>query len=518
MHFAKSAAANALIDGYKSVELCQAYILLSIYSVPARRWEEDRSWLYTGLAIRIATDLNLHLLPPKKPTTEQQELEMLNRTRIWIICFNVDKSSATQFGKLSTVKEDHIVRKSLEWYNSSNYNSTYDVHIIAYTSLFRIVNKFHQEVFSDPTVPNGLNRTINLRDVTLDHDQLLTDYRQEWAERFKRDSDHNDPACEFRVKLLPFYSNYARLVMFSFGFQEAFQRGFKPDDEIFFTRSLESAMTVVKVLIDTLVPTGYIRYAPDGYFVFAAFASAFMLKLLRPECSRFIPQGLESDIYEVIERLINTIGSPQIAIDERHTPKLYSRFLASLLAKHKRDGAAHGRMPQQGPPTQQQQMPTNSSAPVYQQTLQQPQASHNTSSTQFATGVSGATAPNLAPSMTLNSAAAILTEVTETNSDGLGNYTFDVPPSFTFGATVQQVDMMDFTFDPIMTPGNEDMLAAMQAIHSPTWSGNMLMPGFSGFWPAEEPIQDHSGSVGGGMVVNNNYQNFSVQPAEVLLH
>ena len=54
MHFAKSAAANALVDGYKSVELCQAYILLSIYSVPARRWEEDRSWLYTGLAIRYA--------------------------------------------------------------------------------------------------------------------------------------------------------------------------------------------------------------------------------------------------------------------------------------------------------------------------------------------------------------------------------------------------------------------------------------------------------------------------------
>jgi hypothetical protein len=51
MHFAKSAAANALIDGYKSIELCQAYILLSIYAVPTCRWEEDCSWLYTGLAI-----------------------------------------------------------------------------------------------------------------------------------------------------------------------------------------------------------------------------------------------------------------------------------------------------------------------------------------------------------------------------------------------------------------------------------------------------------------------------------
>lgn len=54
MHFAKHSAANALINGWKSVELCQAYILMSIYAVPARRWEEDRSWLYTGLAIRYA--------------------------------------------------------------------------------------------------------------------------------------------------------------------------------------------------------------------------------------------------------------------------------------------------------------------------------------------------------------------------------------------------------------------------------------------------------------------------------
>ncbi len=52
MHFAKHSAASALTDGWKSVELCQAYILMSIFAVPARRWEEDRSWLYTGLAIR----------------------------------------------------------------------------------------------------------------------------------------------------------------------------------------------------------------------------------------------------------------------------------------------------------------------------------------------------------------------------------------------------------------------------------------------------------------------------------
>ena len=55
MHFAKSAASSALVDGWKSVELCQAYILMSIYALPTRRWENDRSWLYTGLAIRCAS-------------------------------------------------------------------------------------------------------------------------------------------------------------------------------------------------------------------------------------------------------------------------------------------------------------------------------------------------------------------------------------------------------------------------------------------------------------------------------
>jgi hypothetical protein len=52
MRFAESDAAHALVHGCGSVELCQAYILMSIYAVPTRHWEDDRSWLYTGLAIR----------------------------------------------------------------------------------------------------------------------------------------------------------------------------------------------------------------------------------------------------------------------------------------------------------------------------------------------------------------------------------------------------------------------------------------------------------------------------------
>jgi len=117
--------------------------------------------------------------------------------------------------------------------------------------------------------------------------------------------------------------------------------------------------------------------------------------------------------------------------------------------------------------------------------------------------------------MALNGGVTVPKESIETgNSNSPGNYTFDLSPDFAFGVTEQQAELMDFTFDPITAPGNDEMLAAMQAIQSPNWFGNMLMPGF--FWPAEESIQDHSGAVGNGMIANN-YQNFPVQPTEVLL-
>lgn len=52
MRYAQLAAGTALIGGQKSVEVVHAYILLSLYPVPARKWEDDRSWIYLGVAIR----------------------------------------------------------------------------------------------------------------------------------------------------------------------------------------------------------------------------------------------------------------------------------------------------------------------------------------------------------------------------------------------------------------------------------------------------------------------------------
>jgi hypothetical protein len=76
MHFAIGSAASSLTDSKKSVELCQAYLLLAIWPLPARKYDEDRTWLYLGLAIRMAMDLNLHLPTKLEWLSEQQEREV----------------------------------------------------------------------------------------------------------------------------------------------------------------------------------------------------------------------------------------------------------------------------------------------------------------------------------------------------------------------------------------------------------------------------------------------------------
>lgn len=92
-------------------------------------------------------DLNLHQPSRQKPQDEMHAREILNSTRTWLICFNIDRSASTQFGKCATLpNEDLVIRASKEWYASSPYNHPYDVHLCAYVQLLRLMTQFHDIV------------------------------------------------------------------------------------------------------------------------------------------------------------------------------------------------------------------------------------------------------------------------------------------------------------------------------------------------------------------------------------
>lgn len=90
MQEAKTLCGLALVEWWKSVEIVQAFILLAVFPAPARRWDEDKTWMYLGCAIRLATELDLNR-PVEGPfASEMAERESLNRVRTWLICHNLE--------------------------------------------------------------------------------------------------------------------------------------------------------------------------------------------------------------------------------------------------------------------------------------------------------------------------------------------------------------------------------------------------------------------------------------------
>ena len=244
-------------------------------------------------------------------------------------------------------------------------------------------------------------------------------------------------------------------------------------------------------MVEGLAPSGYMRYAPDGTSKLLNFGSGdlmlgliyrslyFLLfclgippksnfglqsinkrlfieplfQLLRPEFSSLLVKEEETEIFDLIGRLIQTLSSPKIAIDDRHTPKLYARFLAGLLSRHRRDGATVGRLQTNPPPSTHitdttqtavtQTPPVPSHASGTGQSMDQSFSQTSTKTNQ------AMDAPVDVPEATFSTSAA--TEIQ-----------FDADYEMSFGGTVFS---------------EEEMLATMQAIKNPAWWQNMMMPG-----------------------------------------
>jgi hypothetical protein len=162
------------------------------------------------------------------------------------------------------------------------------------------------------------------------------------------------------------------------------------------------------------------------------------------------------------------IGSPQVALDERHTPKLYSRFLASLLAKHKREGTAYRSIQKRESPAPQFQSSLKDS--VYQQPQQQPTPSLSVGSTPFVAGVSNAITQDWALDGVVTGTGGFISVMPENAREpGFDNLDVLPVPDFTFGTQGQHGELMDLTFNPITAPRNEDILAAIREINPTSW-------------------------------------------------
>jgi len=282
MRYAQLAAGTALITGSKNEEMCLAYLLLQLYPVPSRRWEEDRSWVYLGVAIRLAQDLNLNRPTTTTPLNEHHARVLLNRTRVWINCFNLDRSTGTQYGKAPIIpNSDYIANHLHDWWCSSKYNvEDFDIQLCIYSMELNISAKFMEKIRSDPNHPTGLNKSANFTQIASETDDELARVGAHWFNQL----DAIEPKSAmfiFRTGLLKMVFSYTRLVALSSGLQHAKENHL--DENSFLMRCFTRASDVVNAFAHQLYTTEedrvLLRHAPDAQYVFVSFAAAFLVKV-----------------------------------------------------------------------------------------------------------------------------------------------------------------------------------------------------------------------------------------------
>ena len=150
--------------------------------------------------------------------------EMLNRTRAWLNCFNLDRSTSSQYGKSPIISNtDYTANHSAQWWNSSPYNMrNFDIQLAGYNAELTIVGKFRAKIHSDPNSPTGFNKNLDVAEIASNFDDELGQTWNEWIERVRQHTDPNDRQCRFRTGLLRLAYSYARTTVLSWGFQYAF--------------------------------------------------------------------------------------------------------------------------------------------------------------------------------------------------------------------------------------------------------------------------------------------------------
>lgn len=258
-------------------------------------------------------------------------------------------------------------------------------------------------------------------------------------------------------------------------------------------------------MIEVLAPSGFMRSSPDGTFLSDAkqsFFTSFLsrsfylrffcirilaqgisfvtngdidylipLKLLRPEFAQLLTREMEDEIFDLIGRLITTFQD--LAIDERHTPHLYARFLASLLTRHRKGGAGVGGNAQPQPPTSQfvHQSDQPRSYPGPQKTPPS-HMQHSVSSSK-----SSSQSRYDMDTMQMNSGpppgiseALLLMPITHTPTpEFVDNQQIFPPVAGTMDSVVTDTGIDDMLSDV-------GTLATMRALND-AWWGNMMMPG-----------------------------------------
>lgn len=184
LQLANEFAVKAFAEGWKRVEVCQAFACLTYWKEP----DDNRTWTYIGYACRMAVELGLNRYVEKPPAdeTDRQLLERRNRERTYLVLFVHDRSLSTQTGRQWMLPECDLVRHSTTWHEQGGSPIRPEDVILAAFVQLRLITSETTEVFASNRGVHGHHTDMNYDVLLRNCNGKLTQWSDTWQHEMQR--------------------------------------------------------------------------------------------------------------------------------------------------------------------------------------------------------------------------------------------------------------------------------------------------------------------------------------------
>ncbi|THH20938.1 hypothetical protein EW146_g495 [Bondarzewia mesenterica] len=323
-------AVRAFAEGWKSVEVVQAFACLTYWKEP----DDTRTWTYIGYACRMAVELGLNRYVPNPPSheTEFQLRERRNRERTYLVLFVHDRSLNMQTGRQWMLPECDLVRHSSTWHEEGGMPMRpEDVIVAAFVQLRRIAAEL-TDVFYMPNkgVTGTAHADVNQEVLLRNCNGKLTQWMETWEHEMRRANGES-----FHFAFLRFFRLYVRLFLNSFGVQASMSPQSRvPPSVQALSACYTSALDHLQIVTKDFAAMSMLRYGQESITVMTAYCAVFLLKLLRSSNTLAeLHEGATNEIHSVISQTADAYAEVSTLSPTSTGAAYHARFLRGLVAQ-----------------------------------------------------------------------------------------------------------------------------------------------------------------------------------------
>ncbi|RSM15863.1 hypothetical protein CDV31_004805 [Fusarium ambrosium] len=322
-------------DGAAAFDICYPIFLeLTSHSVFARYhtlddvrglcigafWLSDVSWKLSGLAVRIAIELNLHQFTNE--TLGNATAQEFEKARLWYLLYVCDHHFSIAYGRPPMINESGIIT-SHESALLAPMATTSDLRLHSQVSVFIILSRISQTFGSERSRVVNDNEFGSLRQYDLE----LGLWRDHWEQLLVPDQH----VSQYPSRGVVLHYHFARLQLFSICL-----RGLKPSEEYtisterrdFINNAIQSAFSALNLILDDPDMRKAVLGMPLYLLTTITYACLFLIKLQSQWNSAQLNIST-MDVVNVVERTTTMLHNTHHC--ERHVIHYVKMGLSSML-------------------------------------------------------------------------------------------------------------------------------------------------------------------------------------------